>query len=109
MSSSRLRHQSGRITGEYMAATAMMTLRIDPDLLARLKARAKREGRSVSAEVVRMIAKEVGPVLSRRTRPTTTKGMFADLEAPTLEEFKRLRRSFSAAIVTRGGRGRRSA
>ena len=48
-------------------------------------------------------------MLSRRTRPTTTKGMFADLEAPTLEEFKRLRRSFSAAIVTRGGRGRRSA
>ena len=77
-----------------------MTLRIDPDLLAQLKARARREGRSVSAEVVRMIAKEVGSTPARRAKRIATRGMFADFEGPTLDEFKRLRRRFSAAVAT---------
>jgi plasmid stability protein len=86
-----------------------MTLRIDPDLLAALRLRARREGRSVSAEVVRMIRKEVEPASPRRRKPMLTMGMFADFEAPDLEEFKRLRRQLSVAFWRRVRGGRRSA
>jgi hypothetical protein len=96
-------------TREYMPATAVMTLRIDPALLSALRQRAKREGRSVSAEVVRMIRKEVEAPAARRSKASTTMGMFGDFEAPDLEEFKRLRRTVSAAAKTRVRRTRRSA
>ena len=86
-----------------------MTLRIDPQLLAALRRRAKREGRSVSAEVVRMIRREVEPALPARRKPLRTMGMFADFEAPELEEFKRLRRRFSAALRSTARGVRRSA
>ena len=92
-----------------MNATAIMTLRIDPGLLAALRRRAKREGRSVSAEVVRMIRKELEPEAMQRRRVSPTMGMFADFEAPELEEFKRLRREISAAVVRRVRGSKRSA
>ena len=75
-----------------------MTLRMYPDLLAALKRRAAREGRSVSAEVVRMIERDVEPAKPRRTKRTSTMGMFPDFEAPTLDEFKRMRRRFSSLV-----------
>jgi hypothetical protein len=89
-----------------MTGSAVMTLRIDPELLAALKARAAREGRSVSAEVVRLIKHEVEPVQHQRARRTSTMGMFAEFEAPTLEEFKRLRARFSARVAARRARQR---
>jgi hypothetical protein len=92
-----------------MGATAIMTLRIDPGLLAALRQRAKREGRSVSAEVIRMIRKEVEPEPTRRRRVAPTMGMFAGFEAPELEEFTRLRREISVAVVRRLRRSKRSA
>lgn len=85
-----------------------MTLRIAPSLLAALKARAKREGRSVSAEVVRMISKEIGAAPERRPKRTTM-GMFPEFDAPTLDELKRLRREVSSAVAARVGRRKRSA
>ena len=97
------------IQSEYMAATAIMTLRIDPELLAALRVRARREGRSVSAEVVRMIRKDIEPASPRRRKPMRTMGMFADFEAPELEDFKRLRRQLSAGFWRRVRGGRRSA
>ena len=84
-----------------MAGTAIMTLRIDPDLLAALRRRAKREGRSVSAEVIRMIRKEVEPAPSRQRKTRPTMGMFADFEAPELDAFKQLRRDISATFQKR--------
>ncbi len=89
-----------------MAATAVMTLRIDPALLTALRQRAKQEGRSVSAEVVRMIRKEVAVAAPARSKRASTMGMFAAFEAPDLEDFKRLRRRASAAVARR--RTRRS-
>lgn len=90
-----------------MAETAIMTLRIAPGLLKALKARAKREGRSVSAEVVRMISKEIDAVPERRPKRTTM-GMFSEFDAPELDEFKRLRRQLSSAATARVGRRKRS-
>jgi hypothetical protein len=92
-----------------MAASRIMTLRIEPDLLAALRQRAKREGRSVSAEVIRMIRKEVEPAPARPRGAKRTMGMFGDFESPELEEFKRLRREISASFQRRVGRPRRSA
>ena len=86
-----------------------MTLRIEPGLLAALRERAKREGRSVSAEVIRMIRKEVVPEPARRRRATSTMGMFAGFEAPPLADFKRFRHEVSAAAVRRIRRSKRSA
>jgi plasmid stability protein len=81
-----------------MAASSIMTLRIDPGLLKALKERAAREGRSVSAEVVRLIKRDVEPARPVRAKRTSTIGMFADFEAPTLEEFRQLRRRFSSRV-----------
>ena len=70
---------------EYMANTSVMTLRIDSDLLAELKARAVAEGRSTSAEVVSLLRKQI-VVKPRRARATPTMGMYAQYEAPDLDE-----------------------
>ena len=74
-----------------------MTVRIDPELLAALKAKAKQDGRTVSAEVVQLIRKGVEP-LPVRTKPARTMGMFPDFEAPELDELVALRRTFSRRL-----------
>jgi hypothetical protein len=48
--------------------------------------------------VVRLIERDVEPARRQRTKRTSTMGMFAEFEAPTLEEFKRMRRGFSARV-----------
>jgi hypothetical protein len=90
-----------------MAATSVMTVRIDPQLLAALKARARRDGSTVSAEVVRLVRKEVTPAPARRRRARTL-GMFANFEAPELDDLTSLRRALSASFHrTAGGRAKR--
>lgn len=91
-----------------MPGSAMMTLRVDPELLAALKRRAAREGRSVSAEVRRLIERDVERVASRRAKRTSTMGMFPNFEAPTLDQLKGLRRRFSSSLSSVKAR-RRSA
>ena len=83
-----------------------MTLRIDPELLMALKERAAREGRSVSAEVVRLITRDVEPARPLRAKRTSSMGMFADFEAPTLDEFRRMRRRFSSRVSSTSARRR---
>jgi len=79
---------------------AMMTVRLDAELLQALKERAKRSGRSVSAEVIRLIRKEIVPRRSRKRQKTM--GMFSHLGTPPdLATFKRDRRSISSQIERR--------
>ncbi len=69
-----------------------MTLRIDPALLLALRRRAKREGRSVPAEVVRLIRKELEDVHAparRKTERPRTMGMFANFAAQFAESVRR--------------------
>jgi plasmid stability protein len=89
-----------------MPGTSIMTLRVDPELLRALKERAAREGRSVSAEVVRLITRDVDPVKPQRVKRISSMGMFADFEAPTLEEFRRMRRRFSSRVSSTSARRR---
>jgi hypothetical protein len=81
-----------------MAASTIMTLRVDPEVLAALRQRAAREGRSVSAEVVRLIKRDLAPARRQQPKRTSTMGMFADFEAPTLDEFQQMRRGFSSRM-----------
>jgi plasmid stability protein len=84
-----------------MANTITMTVRIDRDLVAALKLRAERDGRSLSAEVVELLRAQVAPVpLPARARGKSTMGMFSHREFEDLElaAFKEHRRDFSARV-----------
>jgi hypothetical protein len=82
-----------------MAASAVMTVRIDAELLAALKDKVRRDGRTVSAAIVQLIRNEVQPRRVRPVKRRRTMGMFADFEAPDLDEFVRLRRGISRRFV----------
>ena len=84
-----------------MANTATITVRIDPELLRALKARAVREGRSLSAEVVQLLRAQVAISPKGRRRKKKTMGMFADRDFEDLDlaDFKKARRSFSGRVA----------
>ncbi len=81
-----------------MAASAIVTVRIEVRLLAALKAAAQREGGTVSSSIVEMVRAKVGPVRARKARPTMGMfaGQFEDLE---LADFKRARSEASARLL----------
>jgi plasmid stability protein len=81
-----------------MAKTSTLTVRMAPELLAALKIRAKRLGRSTSAEVVRLLEQEIAVVPWSGGQARPTMGMFAHLETPTLEELAKTRRAIAASI-----------
>lgn len=91
-----------------MAASAVMTVRIDAELLAALRDKVRRDGRTVSAAVVQLIRNEVQPKPIRPAKRRRTMGMFADFEAPDLDELTRLRygiaRRLMAAVVRKAKR-----
>ncbi len=80
-----------------MGATSVMTVRIDPLLLAALKKKASRDGRTVSAEVVRLVESAVTPG-ARPGKPPRSMGMFPDFEAPSLAELVGARRELSRRL-----------
>jgi Ribbon-helix-helix protein, copG family len=82
-----------------MAASAVMTVRIDAELLAALKEKVRRDGRTVSAAVVELIRNEVRPKRVRPAKRRRTMGMFAEFEAPDLDEFVQLRRGISHRLM----------
>jgi hypothetical protein len=92
-----------------MAASKVMTLRIDPALLDELREVAREEGRSVSAQVVHLVRRDLearghvaaAPRASRR-KPLPTYGWLRHLAGPdTFEEFRDFRRSLSKQIEKR--------
>jgi hypothetical protein len=91
-------------------ATAIITVRLEPKLLTALKAKAREEGRSVSAEVVQLIrgaVEQKAPPEDRRR----SMGMFADagFEPVEIEDVRRLRRETAARLEERHHRRRRRA
>ena len=82
-----------------MAASAVMTVRIDAELLAALKDKVRREGHTVSAAIVQLIRNEVQPRRARPARRRRTMGMFAEFEAPDLDELVRLRRGSARRLM----------
>jgi hypothetical protein len=85
-----------------MPATKIMTLRIDPELHQRLRDAARAAGRSVSAQVLHLVRRELLEEPVRRQTPLPTMGWLRHLDAPdTLAEFRRLRRSLSRQVIRR--------
>jgi hypothetical protein len=71
-----------------MANSAVMTLRLAPELLSELKARARTEGRSTSAEVIHLIQRVIGVPKAKDAAKRSTMGMFAHFDAPELSDFQ---------------------
>ncbi len=81
-----------------MGASAVVTVRIDPELLAALKQKARREGRTLSATIVGLIESDVKRRPPRNGKVRHTMGMFPKFEAPELDELRELRRVFSRRL-----------
>jgi Ribbon-helix-helix protein, copG family len=82
-----------------MPATAIVTVRLDPELLDAVKSKVRREGTTMSATIVRLLRAEVNPPTRRPFRRTM--GMFAgQFEDVGLDELKQSRRALSARLVT---------
>jgi hypothetical protein len=83
-----------------MSASAVLTVRIDPELLDALREKARREGRTVSATVVHMVKREVTVVQPPGVRPSTM-GMFSGFDAPDLHDLVQARRELSRSLRPR--------
>src|SRR4030095_1250903 len=91
-----------------MAASKVMTLRIAPGMLEELRQVARAEGRSVSAQVIYLVRRDLEmrgratAAGARRGEPPPTDGGLRRLEAPeTFEEFREFRRSLSKQVAKR--------
>jgi hypothetical protein len=82
-----------------MAASAVVTVRIDAALLAALKDKVRRDGRTVSAAIVDLVREEVQPARVRPAKRRRTMGMFRDFEAPELDDLVQLRRGLSRRLM----------
>ncbi len=78
----------------------MMTLRIDRTLLAELKARARNQSRSTSAEVVFILRNslQLTSATPRRTVQQPSMGMFAQFDAPSKHSLAGARETLRASL-----------
>jgi hypothetical protein len=85
-----------------MPATRVMTLRIEPELLEQLRAVAKAERRSVSAQMLFLVRRELGAKARPGRKRLPTLGWLSHLRAPReLKEFRRVRRSLTRELEAR--------
>jgi hypothetical protein len=85
-----------------MTKSKMLTLRVEAELLRKIREAAKADRRSVSAQVLHVVRREIDarPVPGRK--PLPTKGWLSHLEAPEdLTEFRRVRRELSRRLGSR--------
>lgn len=82
-----------------MTASAVMTVRIDAELLAALRDKVRRDGRTLSAAIVQLVRNEVQPKRPRPARRRRTMGMFAEFEAPDRDELAQFRRGISRRLM----------
>jgi len=82
-----------------MSVSAVVTVRIDAELLAALKDKVRRDGRTLSAAIVQLVRNDVQPKRARPRKRRPTIGMFSDFEAPDLEDLVQLRHSLGARLM----------
>ena len=98
-----------RITNAYMAASKVMTLRIEPALLEELRRVARAERRSVSGEVLYLVREQLDLPARRLGQTKPTMGWLAHLDVPDeLAEFRVVRQSLSRGVRRRVGHYRRT-
>jgi predicted transcriptional regulator len=86
--------------------SSVMTVRVDEDLLAQIKAAARKEDRSVSAYVLRVLEEHLRQQAALSAPPArcakSAMGALRDLGAPaTIEEFRSVRRAASRSTGRR--------
>ena len=97
-----------RITNAYMAASKVMTLRIEPALLEELRRVARVERRSLSGEVLYLVREQLDLPARRLAPHKPTMGWLAHLDVPgELAEFRVVRQSLSRQLRRRVGHCRR--
>ncbi len=84
-----------------------MTVRLQSALRRRIERVARKEGRSLSAQIERLVEAGLeaptGATLVAR-RPKTLSGLFAGSLVPTLEDFRDVRVAMSQSLGRRTGR-----
>ncbi len=88
-----------------MAASKVMTLRIDPELLGELRDVAAAEHRSVSAHVLAVLRRDLQSKPVGRSKPLPTLGWLRHLDAPNrIGEFRKVRRALARHVSARSRR-----
>ena len=78
----------------------VLSIRIEPNLLRAVRARASDEGRSVSGAIVSMVRQQMGESPAPRAASRPISGWLADLDVPgTLAEFRQARAEVSATLA----------
>jgi hypothetical protein len=87
---------------------AVVTVRLPSALRHKLEAVARNEGRSLSAQIERLVEAGLEAASARGTlparRPKALSGLFAGGRAPTLEDFRDVRAAMSQSLNRRSGR-----
>jgi predicted transcriptional regulator len=78
---------------------AILTVRLPSATRKRLEALAKREGRSLSAQVERLLEQSLAPAGPGRRRTRPLAGALAGGLVPTLAEFREARAVLSASLL----------
>ena len=79
-----------------------MTVRLRSALRRRIEGVARKEGRSLSAQIERLVEAGLDAGAAPRVpRPAALSGRFADSRVPTLEDFKDVRASLSGSLRRR--------
>lgn len=89
-----------------MAASAIITVRVDPRLLEALRTRAHEQGRSLSAEVVQLLRAELQLPEKPAKKARSMMGAFAQFDAPELADFAKVRAATTSAVKRRVRRRR---
>ena len=87
---------------------AVVTVRLRSGLRRQIESVAKKEGRSLSAQIERLVEAGLETKGSRGTlparRPQALSGLFSGSRVPTLEDFRDVRTAISESLRRRTGR-----
>ena len=87
-----------------MTMSKAMAIRIEPELLRQLRSEARSNRRSLSAQILFMVRKELEPSRRPIEKPQPTMGWLAHLQAPEkIDDFRQVRNRLSRAIKARTG------
>ncbi len=90
-----------------MAKDAAVTIRIPAALKRGLQARARRERRSLSAQITACLEREVASTEPEGARKGKLLGRFAGTPVPTERDFARVRRMLWGSLGSKRARGAR--
>jgi hypothetical protein len=91
-----------------MTKDAVVTVRMRSALRRQIEGVARKEGRSLSAQIERLVEAGLETSESRGTlpkrRPQALSGLFAGARVPTIEDFRSVRSEISQSLRRRTGR-----